>query len=237
MVTFRNGAGVDGAGRTVDDEEMLWQNARTLRAQGELTALWLEAKLARQPGYLGPVDVDDDLAPGLSATLALLNRAGYVTTSSQAGCAPVWPDGERWAQVAAVTGMATAATAEQFSQALAGTRYRVVVSPLRHAGDGDGDFFGTPVTWRAGTETTWFGPVSDLREFPVDAEVALTMVDTVAGPNELWPLLRSAAEATKHAYDVRMASGNLRTEGVEGPLPPLGLSSFGPGLATARSRC
>jgi hypothetical protein len=76
--------------------------------------------------------------------------------------------------------------------ALEGTRFRAVISPVRHASDGP--FFGVPVTWRSGVARTWFGPVSDLMVIPADAEVALVVYDTVPGPNELWPVLRSAAE-------------------------------------------
>ncbi len=70
-----------------DQPDACWADARTLDDLGELTARWLEGAVARQPGYGGPVDTDEVLAPGMTAILAACNRAGYVTTNSQAGSA------------------------------------------------------------------------------------------------------------------------------------------------------
>ncbi len=82
-------------------DRSLWAAARSLADLGELTALWLDGSIASQPGYYGPCDVDEDDAPGLTDTLILLNRAGYVTFGSQAGY-----DGAPWQQLAAVEGLA-----------------------------------------------------------------------------------------------------------------------------------
>ena len=179
--------------RTVEDEDNFWAEARTLARYGELTAQWLEGRLAAQPGYIGPCDVDEHLAPGLTETLIVLNRAGLVTTASQAGSGSHGPIGGRWAQAAAVTGIATMATAQWFWWVLVGTRFRAVISPVRHASDTP--FFGVPVTWRGGEGRTWFGPVSDLMVIPSDAEVVLTVYDPVPGRNDLWPVLLRAAWA------------------------------------------
>lgn len=173
------------------NEEELWAAARTLRDYAALTAQWLEGRIATQPGYIGGVDVDEDMAPGLTETLVLLNRFEIVTTESQAGAVSTGPDNVRWAQVAAVLGLATRETAEWLSQQLAGTRFQTVISPVRHASDGE--FYGTPVTFRNDDEYTWFGPVSDLMAIPVDAEVAVAIYDPAPGPNELWTALRTLA--------------------------------------------
>lgn len=75
-----------------------WQAARTLADLGELTAQWLEGRIASQPGYCGPSDIED---PALVPLLARLNRAGFVTTGSQIG-----ETGPGWEQRAAVEGFA-----------------------------------------------------------------------------------------------------------------------------------
>lgn len=64
-------------------EEALWANARTLAEVAELVARWLAGEIAFQPGYSGPVDVDEDLAPGMTAALIAVNRAGFLTDQSQ----------------------------------------------------------------------------------------------------------------------------------------------------------
>ena len=76
----------------------LWASARTLTDLGELTARWIEGRIASQPGYCGPSDIED---PALVPLLARLNRAGFVTTGSQIG-----ESGPVWDQRAAVEGFA-----------------------------------------------------------------------------------------------------------------------------------
>lgn len=80
-----------------------WQAARTLPGLGELTAQWLEGRIASVPGY--------DSEPAfetmpLTRVLASLNRAGFVTIGSQPGMARTGHDGEFWEQRAAVEGFA-----------------------------------------------------------------------------------------------------------------------------------
>ena len=59
-----------------------WQAARTLADLGELTARWLEGRIASVPGYCGtPAEETLPLVP----VLARLNRAGFVTDCSQPG--------------------------------------------------------------------------------------------------------------------------------------------------------
>ncbi len=99
-----------------DKEEMsyadrvIWGYADSLPFVGELVAQWLEGRIASQPGYVGPVDTDEKYAPGMTATLAAVNRGGFVTSSSQAGCVTFDDDGDMWTQHAAVSGFADAST-------------------------------------------------------------------------------------------------------------------------------
>jgi hypothetical protein len=60
-----------------------WATARTLSGLGELTAQWLEGRIASTPGYYG--GPDEETIP-LVPVLARLNRAGFVTDTSQPGC-------------------------------------------------------------------------------------------------------------------------------------------------------
>jgi uncharacterized protein DUF6919 len=76
----------------------LWASARTLADLGELTAQWLEGRIASVPGYCGgPAGETSELIP----VLAAVNRAGFVTDCSQPG-----GSGPGWEQRAAVSGFA-----------------------------------------------------------------------------------------------------------------------------------
>ncbi|MFF7764254.1 DUF6919 domain-containing protein [Streptomyces griseorubiginosus] len=80
-----------------------WRAARSIADLAELTALWLEGRIASHPGVMpncGPDDETSDLAP----VLALANRHGYLTDNSQPGICGTGFDGRWWAQRAAVTG-------------------------------------------------------------------------------------------------------------------------------------
>lgn len=80
-----------------------WRAARSIADLAELTALWLEGRIASHPGVMpncGPDEETTHLVP----VLALANRAGYLTDNSQPGIAETGFDGRWWAQRAAVTG-------------------------------------------------------------------------------------------------------------------------------------
>lgn len=175
------------------DLEELWAGVTTLETYAAMTVEWLKGRLPSLPGYRSCVDVDEHLAPGLTETLIALNTAAFLTTASQAGSLCKGSDGARWEQVAAVTGLTTRRTTAWLQGELGGTGFRAVTSRARHASDGE--FYGVPVTWRQGSEYSWFGAVSDLMVIPSDAEVALTVYDPVPGPNDLWPVLFRAARA------------------------------------------
>lgn len=75
-----------------------WQTPRTLAELGTQMAGWLSGGITERPGYAGPCDVDEDLAPGLTDTLVAACHAGYVTDQSQ----PAWADGAMSAPAAVV---------------------------------------------------------------------------------------------------------------------------------------
>ncbi|MEV6133116.1 hypothetical protein AB0M05_41060 [Streptomyces violaceusniger] len=80
-----------------------WRGARSIADLGGLTALWLEGKIASQPGYSPNYGPDEETAP-LVPVLAAANRAGYLTDNSQPGLHEPGYDGRMWTQRAAVTG-------------------------------------------------------------------------------------------------------------------------------------
>jgi hypothetical protein len=130
------------------NDRKLWAQTRTLADIGELTAQWLEGRIASVPGYCGaPAEETASLVPVLAAA----NRAGFVTDSSQPG-----ESGDGWEQRAAVQGYADDATLERLRQACTGhpeiraivnraPRYRIRYKTA------------TPVTRSNGRDYTWFG--------------------------------------------------------------------------------
>lgn len=85
-------------------DKAVWAEARSLAAVAARTARWLTGELAGQPGYCGPVDVDEDTAPGMTQVLIACKLAGFLTENSQAGSDEPGYDGAGWRQVAAVDG-------------------------------------------------------------------------------------------------------------------------------------
>jgi hypothetical protein len=181
----------------------LWAAARTLQDLGDLTAAWLDGSIESQPSYYGPVDVDEADAPGLTDTLVNLNRAGYVTGSSQAGFDGIGADGAHWRQLAAVEGFAGPDMYARLCDVVVGTRFRVVAWPCKfgwHRGAG------VPVTFREGRHYTTFGmqlDASDIGELydgcsaeaiaAVCEATQVTVYDPEPGSNDLWPTLARAA--------------------------------------------
>jgi hypothetical protein len=99
-------AGHGGAAGVVVREASRWAAAGTRVELCALTVAWLTGQIAWQPGYAGPVDVDEHLAPGLTAGLVACNRAGFLTRQSQAGLDGYSAGGVRCQQVAWVSGFA-----------------------------------------------------------------------------------------------------------------------------------
>lgn len=171
-------------------EQRRWAAARTLDDLGELTAQWLEGRVAYQPGYGGPVDVDED--PGLRDTLIRLNRAGLVTECSQGGW--VGPGGYS-TQMAAVEGFAAPATVEQLRQTLAGAEYEVLVNarhgvPLSHLDGQPYTRFGQRMT-RRGIAGRYPGCHRDAIK-AVAAADQIVIYDRQIGRNTLWAALDEA---------------------------------------------
>ncbi|NUL14497.1 DUF6919 domain-containing protein [Streptomyces lunaelactis] len=79
-----------------------WQSARTLADLGQHLAAWLEGDIKSWPGYQPNYGPDVETAE-LIPVLARLNRAGYITDSSQPGIDET-EAGHHWRQRAAVTG-------------------------------------------------------------------------------------------------------------------------------------
>ncbi len=86
-------------------DEETWRRARTLEDLGELTAQWLEGKLALYPPVCGPPEEETkDLVP----ILAKFNRNGFMTHFSQPG-----EEVDEWVQRATVIGICSQDVAER----------------------------------------------------------------------------------------------------------------------------
>jgi hypothetical protein len=224
--------GGDGMSRAGRDR---WARARTLGDVGELTAHWLEGRIDSQPNYRVRCDVDEADAPGLTGTLVALNRAGFVTSGSQAGHDGEGYDGAHWQQYAAVVGFAT--------PEIVGWLQDTVVAPV--AADGSRADTGLcltrcaratflrdvdTVTFRDGVPVTDFGNRYSARDLRDDwagygvchpdavaelvAAEQVVVRDTEFGRNDrLWPALRAAADQRAVAEGVHLDRGALVSGG------------------------
>lgn len=178
-----------------------WQRAASLTDLGELTAGWLTGEIVSSPGYYGPVDVDEDDAPGLTDALVALNRIGFWTRTSQAGLDREGYDGAHWTQLAAVDGFADRAVVERLENALAGTRYRIQAYPAQEQ-----DHEGVVVTRREGQAYTGFGGSMDDEDLDIQVDGVgeqaaqavrdssqVVIWDPTVGRNDLWTVLQHAA--------------------------------------------
>lgn len=191
-------------------ERHIWASARNLDDLGELTARWLTGELQSQPGYYGPVDVDEDDAPGLTDVLVGLNRSGFVTQNSQAGFDGAGYDGAHWRLRAAVVGFADDATVDRIENVLCGTRFDVVAhsrfgAPTHSLKTGWRRQSGVVVTTREGRTFTEFGSqlsaadIAGMYDGCSDEAIAavcgawqVTVYDPEFGPDDLWPTLATA---------------------------------------------
>jgi uncharacterized protein DUF6919 len=197
----------------IAESEALWAAARTLADLGELTAQWLEGKIAFVPSVVpghGPDEETGDLIP----VLAACNRAGFVTHQSQPGEEPApGHDGQMWVQRASVMGFAATATLDALRAQTAGTRLLLIAAPT----DSSDRHWETQVcvTMDGDRENTWFG--GQLARADIDDEVAgyggchpdaveailraweVTIIDPEWGRNDvLWPALQAFADAAQH---------------------------------------
>ena len=194
------------------DDRPAWREARILADLGELTAQWLEGRIASVPGCYGPPDIED---PALIPLLAALNRAGFVTTASQAGTSGPGSGGARWQQRAAVEAFtADPGLIQRIRQGIRDYGLYVVVHdpftmPRRAAYRG----MELPVTLRDGEECAWFGRQlsrRDIRSWRAGWGVCrrsardalcnawqVTVIDTEWGrPDVLWRVLERASART-----------------------------------------
>ena len=134
----------------------VWRTARTLPDLRELTARWIEGDLGEQPAYHGPSDIED---PEMVPVLAALNRAGYMTTGSQAAGVSLGGNGEHWEQLAAVEGFADEGTARRIvvGAAAAGLTSVVHAPPPPWWSPGFRFAQAVTVTWLNGQPYTMFG--------------------------------------------------------------------------------
>jgi hypothetical protein len=170
-----------------------WRNATSLTDLGNVIVRWLSGELPRLPNYLAPVDVDEDIAPGITAALFTANRAGFVTDNSQGGV--VWSPTAR--QLAWVSGIASPGMAQRLAEQARAAGFE---AHLWRKGDPR-----RTVTWDRGQPFTcdgWASPRVLHREvFPdvgpegraaLDAAQQVSIVDPVPGRNTLWAWLAAA---------------------------------------------
>ena len=172
-------------------DRALWARTRTLRDVADLTSLWLQGKVSSQPNYYGPVDVDEHLAPGITAALVACNDAGWLTQTSQAGL-DADDDHGHWLQQAWVAGYAPRALADRITDAAMADGYHVIQWTRR---DWRARWAVTTCDMQWETADSWTPPRyvrflyrgvgrSALRE--ISAAQQLTIVDNTPGRNTLW---------------------------------------------------
>lgn len=198
----------DHAHAVADGVDPRWALAETVPDLCDLTIGWLIGEIPNQPEYVGPVDVDEQEAPGLTAALRDLNRASFLTTSSQAGSNDPATGSVRWLQYAAVEGFAEPAALDHLAAAFTFSPYRITRTPA--AIDGDG----VPVTYRNGLVYTTFGSGGRRTVSHLAASGALcrravaalrgtenyVIFDPVPGRNTLWADLRAFLAAGEYFH-------------------------------------
>ncbi len=201
-----------------------WREARTLTDVGALTARWLTGDLPYHPAYrpldgvTGP-DPETTQTPGVIDALVALNRAGFVTWSSQPGFDGPGHDGATWRQRPYVLGFAHHDTAWRLWEALHPVEDndpRWTFLQSRAAGRGHhAQPNGVCVSTRDGKPHTTVDVGVSCREVDREftglhweARAVLTevwqvlIVGTEFGSNELWPALRKAAESLTPSVQV-----------------------------------
>jgi len=149
-------ARIAGAETVSRAEERIWAEPTTLAGLGELHAQWLEGRLRSQPGYCAPVDVDEDVVPGMAELFAACCRAGFVTTNSQAALAQDGYDGAWWEQRAAAEGFADDATLDRLTAVATAAGLNIQAG---RAGRRTSHRQAVDVTIRDGRQHTGFGAI------------------------------------------------------------------------------
>jgi hypothetical protein len=198
-----------------------WYTALTLHDLGELTAQWLEGKIASIPSVVPDTGPDEETIP-LIPLLAAANRAGYFTEFSQPG-----EDDDGWIQRAAVSGFASPATFAALCTAAAHTDLMITVA---RAGDDDWGPTAT-VSIDNGSENTCTGGAMssavihgnygphlhpDALQAICDAW-QITLIDPQWGRNDtLWPVLATFAAQRNHGHDRTFIYDNSRAGAIYG---------------------
>jgi hypothetical protein len=177
-------------------ERGAWADADSLADLCGLMVRWLDGELGGTPSYYSAVDVDEDDAPGLTDALRALNRAGFLTTSSQAGYdGPSYED-RHCTQVAVVDGYATPALVADLRARLFGTPYVIQEFASRWSEWGSK----VPVTWvddepctnfgggigRRQIRRMWGGYVGDGAVTDLCSALQVVIYDPEPGRNTLW---------------------------------------------------
>lgn len=173
-ILARFAAKVGFHGPIIAAEKPLWSATRSLQDVADLTARWLAGEIQSQPGYYGPVDVDEDLAPGLTAALVAANHAGFLTMNSQAGAT-------HYGQNAWVVGYALPEIAASLAETLgAEDGYTVTTQPVANRDP-----------WKA----AWmYGDCGREAHAEICRSVQVDITDPDVGPNTLWADLYRWAE-------------------------------------------
>jgi hypothetical protein len=190
-----------------------WHAARDVADLANLTARWLEGDLSCQPGY-EPDAKPDPETTALIPVLADLNRAGWLTYSSQPGCVIDRPGAPTWEQRAAVHGItARAELVATVKRAATACGLVAIARPIRRRawrrftprpwvvtrrGGQPVTVFGSPM-YREDVATWLDGCGQEAITAAMNA-VHLTVVDAVWGRDcVLWPCLAAAAALTPEA--------------------------------------
>lgn len=191
-----------------------WSRCASLDDLGHAMAMWLRGEIQSQPGYCGPVDVDEDDAPGMTAAMIALCEAGIVTHGFQAGYVGSGYDGAHWQQLAAVEAFCDDVAAQALCAAAQRAGLYFITESHR----------GASVTWRDRRPVTRFGSTRPRRELadswtgygicrPAAVEAVanawqVAIIDPRASRNDrLWPMLaKVAAELQAHTSTTASAS-------------------------------
>lgn len=175
-------------GRMSRRDAAAWQATTSVKDLGELMARWLEGSIKSWPGYQ-PGARPDAETRSLIPALARLNRAGFLTDSSQPGLSR-----GAWQQRAAVCGYIAdrglgnrlRAAATRAGMVVA-TRERVVATTRN----------GKPFTWFGGVmpkrelEFLWRDSIGDGAWSDLERAQPIAFIDPDYGPsNRLWQALR-----------------------------------------------
>jgi hypothetical protein len=194
-----------------------WDRAETLQDLADLTEQWLAGQIKTQPGYFGPVDVDEDIAPGITAALRALCRAGMVPKQSQGGWAGPGYDGSPVTAMPVVEGYATQETYRALAHYLPGWVASSSVLVIRRRGQGRPvvGVWGQPLR-RQDFNLEWSGAglnaVDEARAAQFVAFSDPQWQDRPAG-QDLWHVLHTAADRVivARARLTAVANGHLHS--------------------------